>query len=42
MVQIVIIIYTTLNMYRGKQKSLGYIFLLCIIMQNQVQELFFI
>ena len=40
MVQIVIIIYTLLNIYIVKQKSLGYKFLLCIIMQNQVQEFF--
>ena len=41
MVQIVIIIYTMLNIYTVKQKSLGYKFLLCIIMQNQVQEFFY-
>ena len=40
MVQIVIIIYTMLNICTVKQKSLGYKFLLCIIMQNQVQEFF--
>ena len=40
MVQIVIIIYTMLNIYTLKQKSLGYKILLCIIMQNQVQEFF--
>jgi hypothetical protein len=39
-VQIVIIIYNMLNIYRVKQKSWGYKFLLCIIMQNQVQEFF--
>ena len=33
MVKIMIIIYTMLNIYTIKQKSLGYIFLLCIIMQ---------
>ena len=38
MVQIVIIIYTMLNIYTVKQKSIGYKFLLCIIMQNQRQE----
>ena len=41
MVQIVIIIYTMSNIYTVKQKSLGYNFLLCIIMQNQVQDLFY-
>jgi hypothetical protein len=40
MVRIMIIIYNMLNIYRVKQKSLGYIFLLCIIMQNQVQDFF--
>ena len=40
MVQIVIIIYTMLNIYTVKQKSLVYKFLLRIIMQNQVQEFF--
>ena len=39
MVEIVIIIYTMLNIYMVKQKSLGYIFFLCTIMQNQVQDL---
>ena len=41
MVQIVIIIYILWNIYTVKQKSLGYNFLLCIIMQNQVQEFFY-
>ena len=36
MVEIVIIIYTMLNIYTVKQKSLDYIFFLCTIMQNQV------
>jgi hypothetical protein len=40
MVQIVICIYTMLNIYTVKQKSLGYIFLLCIKMQNQVHDFF--
>ena len=40
MVKIMIIIYTMLNIYTVKQKSLGYRFFLCTIMQNQVQELF--
>ena len=40
MVEIVIIIYTMLNMYMVKQKSLGYRFFLCTIKQNQVQEFF--
>ena len=39
--KIVIIIYTMLNIYTVKQKSLGYKFLLCVIMQNQVQECFY-
>ena len=39
MVQIVIIIYTMSNIHTvKKQKSLGYNFLLCIIMQNQDQD----
>jgi len=42
MVQIVIIIYTMSNIHTVKQKSLGYNFLLCIIMQNQVQDFFII
>ena len=42
MVQIMIIIYTMLNIYTIKQKSLGYRFLLRIIMQNQVQDFIFI
>ena len=37
MVKIMIIIYTMLNIYTVKQKSLGYRFFLCTIMQNQVQ-----
>ena len=40
MVEMVIIIYTMLNIYTVKQKSLGYRFFLCTIMQNQVQEFF--
>ena len=40
MVKIMIIIYTMLNIYTVKQKSLGYRFFLCTIMQNQVQEFF--
>ena len=40
MVEIVIIIYTMLNIYTVKQKSLDYIFFLCTIMQNQAQEFF--
>ena len=40
MVKIVIIIYTMSNIYTVKQKSLVYKFLLRIIMQNQVQEIF--
>jgi hypothetical protein len=36
MVEIVIIIYTMLNIYTVKQKSLGYRFFLCTITQNQV------
>ena len=40
MVEIMIIIYTMLNIYTVKQKSLGYIFFLCTIMQNQVLEFF--
>jgi len=41
-VQIVIIIYTMSNIHTVKQKSLGYNFLLCIIMQNQDQDFFII
>ena len=41
MVQIIIIIYTMSNIYTVKQKSLGYNFLLCIIMQNQDQDFFY-
>ena len=41
MVQIVIIIYTMSNIHTVKQKSLGYNFLLCIIMQNQVKDFFY-
>ena len=41
MVEIMIIIYTMLNIYTVKQKSLGYKFLLCIIMQNQDQDFFY-
>jgi hypothetical protein len=40
MVQIVIIIYTMLNIYTVKQKSSGYKFLLRIIMENQVLDFF--
>ena len=40
MVEIMIIIYTMLNIYTVKEKSLGYIFFLCTIMQNLVQEFF--
>ena len=40
MVKIMIIIYTMLNIYMVKQKSLGYRFFLCTIMQNQVLEFF--
>ena len=40
MVKIMIIIYTMLNIYTVKQKSLGYRFFLCTIMQNQVQDFF--
>ena len=42
MVKIMIITYTMLNIYMVKQKSLGYRFLLRIIMQNQVQDFIFI
>ena len=40
MVEIVIIIYIMLNIYTVKQKSLGYRFFLCTIMQNQGRESF--
>ena len=40
MTEIVIIIYTVLNIYTVKQKSLGYRFFLFTIMQNQVHEFF--
>ena len=40
MVKIMIIIYTMLNIYTVKQKSLDYRFFLCTIMQNQVPEFF--
>ena len=35
-----IIIYKMLNIYMVKQKSLGYIFFLYTIMQNQVPKFF--